>query len=37
MFVELHGGKLQLESVVGEGTTVRLTFPAERVLFGNEG
>jgi signal transduction histidine kinase len=32
MFAELHGGTLQLSSVVGHGTTVKITFPAERVL-----
>lgn len=32
MFAELHGGKLQLTSVVGEGTTVRILFPESRVL-----
>ncbi|OYW13365.1 MAG: hypothetical protein B7X02_02340 [Rhodospirillales bacterium 12-54-5] len=32
MFAELHGGKLQLTSVVGEGTTVRIIFPEERVV-----
>ncbi|MFZ4124925.1 MAG: sensor histidine kinase [Rickettsiales bacterium] len=32
MFAELHGGKLQLTSSVGEGTTVKVTFPASRVL-----
>ncbi len=31
MFTELHGGKLQLTSVVGEGTTVRIIFPESRV------
>lgn len=31
MFAELHGGKLQLSSAVGEGTTVRIVFPSERV------
>lgn len=31
MFAELHGGKLQLTSVVGEGTTVRVIFPDSRV------
>ncbi len=31
MFAELHGGSLQLTSVVGEGTTVRVTFPESRV------
>ncbi|MEJ0010846.1 MAG: ATP-binding protein [Alphaproteobacteria bacterium] len=32
MFAELHGGKLQLNSTVGEGTTVRIIFPESRVL-----
>lgn len=32
MFTELHGGKLVLTSVVGEGTTVRILFPASRVI-----
>ncbi len=27
-FVELHGGKVAIESVVGQGTTVTCTFPA---------
>ena len=31
MFAELHGGKLQLTSAVGEGTTVRVVFPEGRV------
>ena len=31
MFAELHGGKLQLTSVVGEGTTVRVIFPETRI------
>jgi signal transduction histidine kinase len=31
MFAELHGGMLQLSSVVGEGTTVRVIFPESRV------
>jgi signal transduction histidine kinase len=30
--VELHGGNIALQSVLDEGTTVRLTFPAARVL-----
>ena len=30
--IELHGGELILESAVGVGTTVTLTFPKERVL-----
>ncbi|MEQ8585002.1 MAG: ATP-binding protein [Thalassobaculaceae bacterium] len=29
--VELHGGTLRMESVVGEGTTARVTLPAHRV------
>lgn len=28
--VELHGGRLGIESVVGEGTTVRITMPVNR-------
>ncbi len=31
-FVELHGGSLHLESVLGEGTTAVLRLPAARVL-----
>ena len=31
MFAELHGGKLQLTSEVGVGTTVRIIFPDSRV------
>ncbi len=31
MFAELHGGKLQLTSEVGIGTTVRVIFPENRV------
>lgn len=34
MFAELHGGKLALGSAVGEGTTVRIIFPASRNLPG---
>ncbi len=30
--VELHGGQLQIDSVVGEGTTARIVLPAERTL-----
>ncbi len=33
MYAELHGGKLQLTSKVGEGTTVKITFPHQRVLI----
>lgn len=29
-FVELHGGRLEIDSVPGVGTTVTLVFPAER-------
>ena len=32
MFAELHGGKLAIGSAVGEGTTVRITFPASRII-----
>ncbi len=30
--VELHGGKLDLQSEVGKGTTITLTFPKERTV-----
>ena len=30
--IELHGGKFEMESTVGEGTTVRLRFPTGRVV-----
>src|SRR5690606_25392182 len=33
MYAELHGGKLQLTSKVGEGTSVKVTFPHQRVLL----
>ena len=33
MFAELHGGKLAIGSTLGQGTTVRITFPTERVLL----
>lgn len=32
MFAELHGGKMALVSAVGAGTTVRVIFPAGRVV-----
>ena len=32
VFAELHGGTLDLTSVLGEGTTVTITFPENRVL-----
>ncbi|MGF1630963.1 MAG: MHYT domain-containing protein [Kiloniellaceae bacterium] len=31
--VEAHGGSLSIESVLGQGTTVTVRFPAERVLL----
>ena len=31
-FIELHGGKLAIESEVGVGTTVSVILPAFRVL-----
>ncbi len=30
-FMELHGGRLSLESLLGRGTTIRLTFPKARL------
>jgi signal transduction histidine kinase len=30
--MQLHGGRLDIESTVGTGTTVTITFPAERLL-----
>ena len=33
--VELHGGTLTVESVVGRGTTVRAAWPAARVIAGS--
>lgn len=30
--VELHGGELRLESILGSGTTVSLIFPPERII-----
>ena len=30
--MELHGGSLRLDSEPGIGTTVTLTFPAERIV-----
>ena len=34
-FMELHGGTLEIESEPGKGTTVSLTFPAERTVIIN--
>ncbi|MDH3792800.1 MAG: ATP-binding protein, partial [Rhodospirillales bacterium] len=31
--VEMHDGQLEIESALGVGTTVKLTFPAERVVY----
>ncbi len=36
MFTELHGGKLTLSSVLGEGTTVRVQFPEARIIEEDE-
>ena len=32
IFAELHGGTLDIQSILGEGTTVKITFPESRVL-----
>jgi len=32
-FVELHDGRLEIESAPGEGTCVTLRFPAERLVM----
>ncbi|MGH7087888.1 MAG: ATP-binding protein, partial [Stellaceae bacterium] len=31
--IELHGGRLELESMPGVGTKVTVWFPPERILF----
>jgi len=31
--VELHGGRLQIESALGQGTSVRIVFPPERTVM----
>ncbi len=31
-FVEMHGGSLDLQSVVGDGTIVTVRFPVERIV-----
>jgi len=33
MFAELHGGRLAIGSIEGEGTTIRITLPRQRVIF----
>jgi two-component system cell cycle sensor histidine kinase PleC len=33
MLMELHGGTIAVDSAVGEGTAVRLTFPPDRVQY----
>jgi two-component system, cell cycle sensor histidine kinase PleC len=35
--MELHGGDISIESTIGEGTNVLVTFPAKRVLAGPRG
>ena len=34
-FVELHGGKVRVDSIVGKGTTVTCDFPADQVAQRN--
>lgn len=34
--IELHGGSIEIDSLVGRGTTVRLVFPAERVRIARQ-
>jgi len=36
MFAELHGGRLAIGSTPGEGTTVRITLPRQRVIFNDQ-
>lgn len=36
MFAELHGGKLAIGSTLGEGTTIRITLPRQRILFNDQ-
>lgn len=33
-FAELHGGRLEIDSVLGQGTKIRIRLPAERVVGG---
>ena len=32
---EAHGGRLDITSALGQGTTVTVQFPAERVVYGS--
>jgi signal transduction histidine kinase len=32
-FAEMHGGRMEIESALGRGTTVRVTLPRERVIL----
>ena len=34
-FVELHGGKVRVDSVVGKGTSVTCDFPIDQALHRN--
>ena len=34
-FVELHGGKVRVDSIVGRGTTVICDFPADQAAHRN--
>ncbi|MDU2927367.1 ATP-binding protein, partial [Bradyrhizobium sp.] len=34
-FVELHGGKVRMDSVVGKGTTVTCDFPTDHIAQRN--
>jgi signal transduction histidine kinase len=34
-FVELHGGKVRVDSIVGKGTTVTCDFPVDRAAHRN--
>ena len=35
--IEIHGGRLRLESQIGKGTSAELVFPAERISAAREG